>query len=95
MTDFNSVQDYIDSLSEETKRIILEYNKIKMRITRHGSNITKPRGPVKKSDSYKKERQRMYQKKRYEKIKQEKIKNGTYKPQGRPKKNKSETSSTE
>ena len=86
MTTFESMKDYMNSLSETELKIIREFNKVKTRFTRHGENIIKKPGRPQKTSSQKKERVRNYHRKKYEEEKAKKIEIGTYRPRGRPKK---------
>ena len=83
---YNSLSEYFNSLPEEHQQIIKEFNKIKIRFSRHGADITKTRGRKKLTNEHKKETQKTYYRRKYEEEKQRKIENGTYRPVGRPKK---------
>lgn len=86
MNNYNSLNDYFNSLPEEHQQIIKEFNKIKIRFSRHGADITNMRGRKKVSEEHKKETQKAYYKRKFEEEKQRKIENGTYRSVGRPKK---------
>lgn len=83
---YNTLSDYFNSLPEEHQQIIKEFNKIKIRFSRHGANIINTPGRKRLTNEHKKETQKKYYRKKYEEEKQRKIENGTYRPVGRPKK---------
>jgi len=83
---YESLSDYFNSLPEEHREIIKEFNRIKIRFSRHGADITNTRGRKRVSEEHKKETRKAYYKKKNEEEKQRKIENGTYRPVGRPKK---------
>lgn len=88
MTDFKNYKEFFESLPTEHQDIIKNANKMKQRFNRNGDSVVRNKGRKKVSDSHKKEVRRLYARKRTEKLRAEKIANGTYRPKGRPKKEK-------
>ena len=83
MTQFNTLSEYVESLTTNEQKVIQEYKKFYTRFYRHQDiNINNNVGRPKKSIEEKLENQKAYR----EKKRQVKIANGTYRPRGRPKK---------
>ena len=83
MTQFNTLSEYVESLSTNEQKAIQEYKKLSVRFYRH-KDINKDNsvGRPKKSLEEKFENQKVYR----EKKRQAKIANGTYRGRGRPRK---------
>lgn len=81
-----TLKEYLDSLPEEHQEIIKEFNKVKIRLHRHGENVVNNRGRKQVSEEHKKEVKKAYYKRKSEEQKQRKIADGTYRSVGRPRK---------